>query len=817
MVARVGYGSRSQRGLSDSRRRTRAFVAGAFCLCVMVLVISPYAYGALNSSVLVPASHDRHRAPDSSYDLSGTAALRVALEVGNESAAPLSDGQRARELPFTFTLDPAGSLVEIDDQATYPLAIYQTNPDSAEFAVRTQTIKSGDVITLQHNQYALIGDLPKGALYEVVASLIPGYSLRSTTHQGHLLDDVSTSSFTYLRDERIRPLSSLTITKDIAGNLSEPDRVFLFEITFNNTDAPEFSPADFKLIRGVSDDPASLTGPLAGPPETLTVTQESPCCFSAQFTLSAGEAVRFQDLALGLTYALRELPVAGYTQSVSEVTGVISNPVGAVVPIVNHAGSVPNSKWNIDIVTNLHDLSADGSAELDKEFEFTMRIKTPGLPIGYQTGSVSYIITHADGSTTNDVINKTTGEVTETITLGDRVHLEGTNVDEATYTLIENSGSSAYYFGSFTTLSGTVRNGQNLALDWDVLYDPPGVVVPAVLKVSKAVEAGAPCTLHVSTYEVVFDNASPIRFTLTEGESLELATNTMSTYRVSEVIDPRDGYALSGVTGGQGTITGDNSLDSVTFTNRFLTPITTTIEGQVSFDVRGSAALLPQHVAIQLIDERTGAIIGTRLASTSDSWLFRFDDVVSVDGVGNAVPYTVRVQQSPHFTFAVSKLGETYFSVSAASFAPITANTPYVVKSMLPYNAPAHVFTYALTALDGAPLPSGALSGRATASVPSNGVATFGTIRFTAPGRYEYRIREIAGSDPSYTYDPVVYSLVYEVVARDTANGKVLVPTARLTRTDTNTAIKAIQSQSLYTPRTSMLFERVPAGGGRRA
>ena len=96
-------------------------------------------------------------------------------------------------------------------------------------------------------------------------------------------------------------------------------------------------------------------------------------------------------------------------------------------------------------------------------------------------------------------------------------------------------------------------------------------------------------------------------------------------------------------------------------------------------------------------------------------------------------------------------------------------------------------FTFELTGIDGAPMPAGAVDGKATANVNATDVSDgrasfdFGQISYAATGVYDYEVREVAPDQPAggMTYSTNVAR--FRVTVTDSvAQGK-LVATARLT------------------------------------
>lgn len=96
-------------------------------------------------------------------------------------------------------------------------------------------------------------------------------------------------------------------------------------------------------------------------------------------------------------------------------------------------------------------------------------------------------------------------------------------------------------------------------------------------------------------------------------------------------------------------------------------------------------------------------------------------------------------------------------------------------------------FSFGLEAIDGAPMPA---AGGEVTSVDTNlGQASFGSITYTQPGTYRYRITERAGNAPGVTYDPTVF--IATVTVSDTGEGRL---TATVTYNVENGATVTIPS-----------------------
>lgn len=96
-------------------------------------------------------------------------------------------------------------------------------------------------------------------------------------------------------------------------------------------------------------------------------------------------------------------------------------------------------------------------------------------------------------------------------------------------------------------------------------------------------------------------------------------------------------------------------------------------------------------------------------------------------------------------------------------------------------------FTFELTGIDRAPMPAGAVDGKATANVDANDVSDgrasfdFGQISYAATGVYDYEVREVAPDQPAGGMTYSTNAARFRVTVTDSvAQGK-LVATARLT------------------------------------
>lgn len=112
-------------------------------------------------------------------------------------------------------------------------------------------------------------------------------------------------------------------------------------------------------------------------------------------------------------------------------------------------------------------------------------------------------------------------------------------------------------------------------------------------------------------------------------------------------------------------------------------------------------------------------------------------------------------------------------------------------------------FTFELTGIDGAPMPAGAVDGKATANVNATDVSDgrvsfdFGQISYTATGVYDYEVCEVTPDHPAGGMTYSTNEARFRVTVTDSvAQGK-LVATARLT-SDSATFVNTYRSELNY-------------------
>lgn len=118
------------------------------------------------------------------------------------------------------------------------------------------------------------------------------------------------------------------------------------------------------------------------------------------------------------------------------------------------------------------------------------------------------------------------------------------------------------------------------------------------------------------------------------------------------------------------------------------------------------------------------------------------------------------------------KYGMCTFTNRYAGLPDALSDPPVAKRIVGDEPAEASVFTFVLEAVDGAPMPEGAVDGRIEAAVEGEGTAEFGTSHYTESGVYAYLCYEKAGDAAGYTYDETVYTV--KVAVRETVDGFVV-------------------------------------------
>ncbi|MBR2546049.1 MAG: Cna B-type domain-containing protein [Erysipelotrichaceae bacterium] len=134
---------------------------------------------------------------------------------------------------------------------------------------------------------------------------------------------------------------------------------------------------------------------------------------------------------------------------------------------------------------------------------------------------------------------------------------------------------------------------------------------------------------------------------------------------------------------------------------------------------------------------------------------------------GKKITYTVE-EVMPENTFGYSSKmtgGQESGYVFTNTYKPIEFDPPVIKDITGDKTSTTDEFTFEFEAVtEGAPMPEGSEGNKKTISIPGDGTAyEFGPVTITTIGKYEYVIREVAGTDYHYQYDNTEYHLLFDV------------------------------------------------------
>ena len=392
------------------------------------------------------------------------------------------------------------------------------------------TISSGDTIQLTHGQSITINNLPVGATYTVTeADYAPdGYVVTYTGDEGTIVvDHTQVAAFTNTRN-----IGSLTISKTVAGNGGNPEKLFTFTITFGN---------------------AAYTYPYTGTGGVVDGTISS----GDTIQLKHGQSITINNLPAGSTYTVTE---ADYSAD------------GYVVTYTGDGGTIVVDQTQVAAFTNTRELGslsisktvAGNGGDTTKLFAFTVTFT--GAPNTYAyVGSGGA----ADGTiTSGDTINLSHGQ---SITINDLPA-------GATYTVTEADYSADGYVLTYTGSNGTIVAEQSQVASFT------NTRVIDSLTISKTVAGNGGDLTKLFAFTVTFENAPDVypyvgsggaadgtiesgdTINLSHGQSITIAGLPIgATYTVVEADYAPDGYVLTH-TGSNGTIVLDE-IQVAAFTN----------------------------------------------------------------------------------------------------------------------------------------------------------------------------------------------------------------------------------------------------------
>ncbi|HWQ76442.1 MAG TPA: DUF5979 domain-containing protein [Syntrophomonas sp.] len=428
----------------------------------------------------------------------------------------------AKAFDFTLTLNGA--------PGTY---------DYTGHGVPNGTIKSGDTISLTHDQSITIVGLPQGATYTVTETDYSGdgYTTASTGATGSIAADATqTASFT-----NARTVGSLTISKTVAGNAGDTAKAFDFTLTLNG--AP-----------GTYD----YTG--HGVPDGTIKSGDT-------ISLAHGQSISIMDLPDGATYTVTEADYSGdnYTTVSTGETGSVAIDAAKIAAFTN-----TRTVGNLTISKTV----AGNAGDSAKTFDFTLTLNGApgtydytgnGVPDGTIQSGDTISLAHGQSITIMDLPDGATYTVTEADYSGDGYTTVSTDetgsiaTDVTRIAVFTNTRNSSNHGGSSNkpgklTISKTVAGADaDTAKKFDFKVTLSGAS-GSYNYTGKGVADGT-----IKSGDTVF---------LAHGQSITITGLPKDTkYTVTEADYTEEGYTASS-TGATGVIAAD-TLKTASFTNHW--------------------------------------------------------------------------------------------------------------------------------------------------------------------------------------------------------------------------------------------------------
>ncbi|HCC34212.1 MAG TPA: hypothetical protein DEQ02_00690 [Ruminococcaceae bacterium] len=256
-------------------------------------------------------------------------------------------------------------------------------------------------------------------------------------------------------------------------------------------------------------------------------------------------------------------------------------------------------------------------------------------------------------------------------------------------------------------------------------------------------------------FYISINGGDPELFKLKAGESKTFELNSGDTYSITEEDPFAYGYIQTSAVNGAGTAC-EPDID-VIYTNTYIGPVLTVIEGEKTWDMAGGlSSEYPEYIIVELLANGEAVQTATVRADSDGKWLYRFYSP-KYNAAGGEIRYTLREVPVPGFVSEVTGNNITNTLVKPVTSAPLK-----VQKRITGQRPEAEdVFTFKLSSAPGVPMPA-----NSQITVAGEGEASFGDIIYATPGIFTYEISEVNGF-AEVTYDETVYTAVVTVAESD--------------------------------------------------
>jgi pilin isopeptide linkage protein len=599
------------------------------------------------------------------------------------------------------------------------------------------SLASGGTLKLKHGEKAIFENIPVGVQYTVVETPTSDYTIQSGNHNGNITEDGATASFT---NTCTKPdAGDLTVSKEVAGTGADPDKEFTFTIA----------------IGGVTE----------------------------TFTLKHGESKTFDNLPIGTPYVVAEGDYAadGYIASPDSYAGHVTGE-NITLPFVNNKDDESGDGGSLEISKTVTGTGAD----LTKKFEFTVTFTGGALPdpILYTMNGGTSQTLGADGK-----IMLKHGDVAKFENLPKGVHYT------VTETVVEG------YTAAITVAQGDISSNHTAQIafinnkDADVR---PKEVNLIICKKAEG-ELSADEENRVFHFTLYVDGKDPADFELKAGESKQFILSEGAVYTVTERNPFPDGYTLTNVTNGSGTV-GEHQIVAE-FTNTYIGDINVDIDGEKTWEFQGHTVNLPAQITVQL--KNGDKVVATSTVAPDRNYKWQYHWTVpkyEADGV-TEIHYTV--EEVPITSWKPDYDGANVKN----TYIPPVIDDEIPIEKAVTGETPAQntQFRFILTALDGAPMPNQLTVDNVQLTITGAGTASFGKITYTTAGTYTYTITEQNTSAEGYTYDKSVYTHAVIIAEK---NGAMVIKSRTLTKNGA-AAKKALFTNEYNPGRTNVRVTKV--------
>ncbi len=603
-------------------------------------------------------------------------------------------------------------------------------------------------------------------------------------------------------------LGVLDIGKLVANN-GDLQKLFTFYVQLKDSTGSPVYPMDGE------NNPIPFTVRRIAADGTYT-EEEAVASSEGILTLQAkhGETLRIIGLPVSTNYTVTEKDESEnkYTSAVTagSATGTTASNVNSNVIFTNTYTPDPAT-----VVLPVQKTITGNTTPTNKEFKFNIAVydppqPRPPLPPHPLPSSNELTITGSGTESFNEITYTTAGTynyVVKEMIGTDAGYIYDTIEHIVIVTVTDNDG----VLNATWTVDG---ESTNPTIAFTNTYAPTPITV--ALPVSKTIQYVAPPTDKVFNFilTAVDDAPMPVTNTLAITGANDASFNAISysvpgiyTYTVKETAGTDTGYTYdaaehtvivtvtdtNGVLNAAWTVDGETA-QSINFTNdyqplpaEFTLPVRKYIAGAPTvsdetflfkIDAVTNGAPMPTRTETSVVGEGIGnfdtirfAATGTYVYTVSEnrgtSLGYSYDgevytvSVVVADNNGQLVTSWTAKRQDE--TSAAELLFTNYYSP-----APTTVVLP-ITKTISGNDTPVNKeFKFNIAVYDPPqprpPLPPHPLPSSNELTILGSGTASFGGITYTTAGTYAYTVKEVAGSDPGYTYDAAEYIVTVTVV-----------------------------------------------------